>query len=234
MTPVFLKEGISMAIDVTIQSLYALEHTLAKEYLEGFVHPWEALSGIGDLIRALGPTLDPEVYEQTAPQVWVAKSACVAPTATILPPTIVGPGTDIRPGAFIRGCALIGQRVVVGNSTELKNVILFDEVQVPHYNYVGDSILGYRAHLGAGAITSNFKADHSKVSIKAPGGLIWETGRNKVGAMLGDRAEVGCNSVLNPGTVIGRDTIIYPLSSIRGVIPGRHIYKRQDVLVIRK
>lgn len=214
-----------MSIQITIQALYSLEHTQAKPLLEQFTYPWEALAEIGSFVQALGETLSPAEYDQIAPQVWVAKSATVAPTATLKPPCIIGPETEVRPGAFIRGSVLVGTGAVVGNSTELKNVILFDKVQVPHYNYVGDSILGYKAHMGAGSITSNVKSDKTLVVVKGPDGLALETGRKKFGAMLGDCVEVGCNSVLNPGTVIGRESNVYPLSSVRGVIPARHIFK---------
>ncbi len=214
-----------MTTEVTVQGLYSLEHTLAADYLSQFTYPWEALAGISDFVRQLGKTLDPAVYEEIAPEIWVAKSAVVAPTASLNPPCIIGPETEVRPGAFVRGSVLVGAHAVVGNSTELKNVILFDNVQVPHYNYVGDSILGFKAHMGAGSITSNVKADHSLVVVKAPDGSTWETGRKKFGAMLGDFAEIGCNSVLNPGTVICKNSNVYPLSSVRGVVPPKHIFK---------
>lgn len=214
-----------MTRQITVSALYTLEHTLAKPLLERFTYPWEALGEIGAFVAALGPTLDPALYEELAPQVWVAKTATVAPTATLRGPCIIGPDTEVRPGAFLRGNILVGAGAVVGNSTELKNVILFDGVQVPHYNYVGDSILGYKAHMGAGSITSNVKSDKTLVVVKCPDGARLETGRKKFGAMLGDRVEVGCNSVLNPGTVIGPDSNVYPLSPVRGVIPTRHIFK---------
>ncbi|MBQ9165512.1 MAG: UDP-N-acetylglucosamine pyrophosphorylase [Oscillospiraceae bacterium] len=214
-----------MTAEVTIQGLYSLEHTLAKDYLSQFTYPWEALAGIGDFVRELGKSLDPEIYEEVKPEVWVARSASIAPTATLNAPCIIGPNTEVRPGAFLRGNILVGEGAVVGNSTELKNVILFDGVQVPHYNYVGDSILGYKAHMGAGSITSNVKADKTLVIVKAPDGSRWETGRKKFGAMLGDFAEIGCNSVLNPGTVICKNSNVYPLSSVRGVVPPKHIFK---------
>lgn len=220
-----------MSVQITIQALYSLEHTQAKPLLERFTYPWEALAEIGSFVQTLGETLSPAEYDQIAPQVWVAKSATVAPTATLKPPCIIGPETEVRPGAFIRGNVLVGAGAVVGNSTELKNVILFDRVQVPHYNYVGDSILGYKAHMGAGSITSNVKSDKTLVVVKGPDGLAIETGRKKFGAMLGDCVEVGCNSVLNPGTVIGRESNIYPLSSVRGVIPARHIFKAPGTVV---
>ena len=215
---------------LTINDLYDLDHTLAREYLAGFTYPWEALNGIGEMILSLGETLPGEDYEHTAENIWVARDAKVYPTATIIGPCIIGRGTEVRPGAFIRGNALVGDNCVVGNSTELKNVILFDNVQVPHYNYVGDSILGYKAHMGAGSITSNVKSDKALVVIHNQGEEL-PTGRKKVGALLGDRVEVGCNSVLNPGTVVGRDSNIYPLSSVRGVIPAECIYKQSGNIV---
>lgn len=207
----------------TIRELYDLTHSLAGDYLAGFTYPWEALAGIKELILTLGPTLG-EDYSEVQPQVWVHKTATVAPTAFLGAPCIIGPETEVRHCAFIRGSALVGANCVVGNSVELKNVILFDRVQTPHYNYVGDSILGYRSHMGAGSITSNVKSDKTLVVVKS-GDEAVETGRKKVGAMLGDFVEVGCNSVLNPGTVIGRNTNVYPLSSVRGVVPADSIYK---------
>ena len=215
---------------LTVSDLYDLDHTLAKEYLGQFTYPWEALAGIGDLIRTLGASLPSEEFEHTSEDVWIARDATVFPTATILAPCIIGHNTEVRPGAFIRGNALVGDNCVVGNSTELKNVILFDNVQVPHYNYVGDSILGYKAHMGAGSITSNVKSDKALVVIHNQGEDI-PTGRKKVGALIGDRVEVGCGSVLNPGTVVGRDSNIYPLSSVRGVIPAECIYKQGGNIV---
>ncbi len=215
-----------------IEELYSLEHTLAGEYLSGFTYPFEALAGIQDLIRSIGKGLPKEEYEEVSPEVWVHESAKVAPTAYLGAPCIIGKGTEVRHGAFIRGSALVGENCVVGNSVELKNVILFDGVQVPHYNYVGDSILGYKAHMGAGSITSNVKADKSLVVIKDGGGQM-ETKLKKVGAMLGDFVEVGCNSVLNPGTVIGKNSNVYPLSSVRGVIPANSIYKQLNNIVAK-
>ena len=212
----------------TIQELYDLDHTLAKEYLQKFTYPWEALKGIHDLILELGPTL--KDYKEIQPQVWVHPEAVVAPTAYLGAPCIIGPRTEVRHGAFIRGNALVGADCVVGNSVELKNVILFDHVQTPHYNYVGDSILGYYSHMGAGSITSNVKSDKTLVVVKDKEKAI-ETGLKKMGAMLGDHVEVGCNSVLNPGTVIGIDTNIYPLSRVRGVIPAHSIYKDAEHVV---
>ena len=213
---------------VTIASLYDLTHTLAKDYLSAFTYPWEALDGIKELIRTLGAKLSDE-YNEIAPEVWVHNTATVAPTAFLGAPCIIGAKTEVRHGAFIRGSALVGDGCVVGNSVELKNVILFDSVQVPHYNYVGDSILGYKSHMGAGSITSNVKSDKSLVVIHAAKPI--ETGRKKVGAMLGDFVEVGCNSVLNPGTVIGRNSNVYPLSCVRGVIPERSIFKTGGKIV---
>ncbi len=206
-----------------LKELYDLQHTLAKEYLQAFVYPWEALKGIKEAILAIGEGL-PDEYVQVSEQVWVHVSANVAPTAYLGAPCIIGAGTEVRHGAFVRGSALVGENCVVGNSVELKNVILFDNVQVPHYNYVGDSILGYKAHMGAGSITSNVKSDKSLVVVKNGEERI-ETGLKKVGAMLGDFVEVGCNSVLNPGTVIGRNSNVYPLSCVRGVIPANSIFK---------
>lgn len=217
-------------MNLKIKDLYDLSHTKAASYLEGFEYPWEALSGISDMILALGATLSLDEYDHPEETVWIAKDAKVYPNANIYGPCIIGHGTEVRPGAFIRGSALVGDGCVVGNSTELKNVILFDTVQVPHYNYVGDSILGYKSHMGAGSITSNVKSDKSLVVIKN-GDEKLETGRKKVGAMLGDRVEVGCNSVLNPGTVIGRDSNVYPVSCVRGVIPENSIYKTGGKIV---
>ncbi|MBR6113943.1 MAG: UDP-N-acetylglucosamine pyrophosphorylase [Oscillospiraceae bacterium] len=218
---------------LTIRDLYDLDHTLAKDYLASLTYPWEALGGIGELIIAIGATLPAEEYEHTSENIWIARDATVFPTATILAPCIIGHNTEVRPGAFIRGSALVGDNCVVGNSTELKNVILFDNVQVPHYNYVGDSVLGYKAHMGAGSITSNVKSDKKLVVIHNQGEEL-PTGRKKVGALLGDRVEVGCNSVLNPGTVIGRDSNVYPVSCVRGVIPENSIYKTGGVIVSKE
>jgi NDP-sugar pyrophosphorylase family protein len=217
---------------ITTQQLYDLTHTLAKPLLEKTTYPWEALADIGDFILSLGVTLSPEEYDQPQENVWIAKDAVIYPSAYITGPCIIGHGTEVRPSAFIRGNALVGDNCVVGNSTELKNVILFDNVQVPHYNYVGDSILGYKAHMGAGSITSNVKSDKALVVIKDGAEKI-ETGRKKVGAMLGDRVEVGCNSVLNPGTVLGPDASVYPVSCVRGVVPAGHIYKNKDEIIKR-
>jgi UDP-N-acetylglucosamine diphosphorylase / glucose-1-phosphate thymidylyltransferase / UDP-N-acetylgalactosamine diphosphorylase / glucosamine-1-phosphate N-acetyltransferase / galactosamine-1-phosphate N-acetyltransferase len=214
---------------VTIEALYDLEHTQAKDYLSQFIYPWEALKGIKEFILQLGSTLGDE-YIESSPQVWVHRTAVVAPTAYLGSPCIIGPNTEVRHCAFIRGSALVGANCVVGNSVELKNVILFDNVQVPHYNYVGDSILGYKSHMGAGSITSNVKSDKKLVVIKSDSEQI-ATGLKKVGAMLGDFVEVGCNSVLNPGTVIGRGTNIYPTSCVRGVVPAHSIWKTGGVIV---
>ncbi len=213
----------------TVSDLYDCSHSMASAYLQQFTYPWEALSGIKNLIVELGQTLSPEHYTRVSEQVWVHKTAQVAPTAYLGAPCIIGANTEVRHGAFIRGAALVGENCVVGNSVELKNVILFDNVQVPHYNYVGDSILGYRAHMGAGSLTSNVKSDKSLVVIHAEQEI--PTGLKKVGAMLGDFVEVGCNSVLNPGTVIGRNSNIYPLSCVRGVVPQSSIYKAQGNIV---
>ena len=211
---------------ITIHDLYDLNETIAADLFEGLTYPWEALPKIGAFILKLGETLDPEEYEKRGEDVWVAGSAKVAPTAYIHGPAIIGKDAEVRHCAFIRGNALVGEGAVVGNSTELKNVVLFNKVQVPHYNYVGDSILGYKAHMGAGSITSNVKSDKKLVKVHAPEGDI-ETGLKKFGAMVGDNVEVGCGSILNPGTVVGRESNIYPLSSVRGVVPEKSIYKRQ-------
>ena len=216
-----------------IANLYDLNETIAKDYLAGFTSPWEALKGISDFIRKLGPTLDPERYEQRGEDIWVAKSATVAPTACLNGPLIIDEEAEVRHCAFVRGSAIVGRGCVVGNSTELKNVILFNSVQVPHYNYVGDSILGYKSHMGAGSITSNVKSDKTLVVVKDGGEKI-ETGLKKFGAMLGDHVEVGCNSVLNPGTVIGRNSNVYPLSPVRGVIPADSIFKNSSEIVKKK
>ena len=214
-----------------IVEMYDLEHTLAKDYLLQYEYPWQALKGINDMILALGPTLG-EDYVEVSENVWVHKTATVFPSAYLGAPCIIGPNTEVRHCAFIRGSALVGADCVVGNSCELKNVILFDHVQTPHYNYVGDSILGYFSHMGAGSITSNVKSDKKPVVVHNGEESI-ETGMKKFGAMLGDYVEVGCNSVLNPGTVIGRNCNIYPTSCVRGVIPAGSIHKN-DGTVIRK
>lgn len=216
---------------VTIQELYDLEHTQAKSYLSQFTYPWEALKGIKDFIVQLGSTLGDD-YQEVSPQVWVHRTATVAPTAYLGAPCIIGAGTEVRHCAFVRGSALVGENCVVGNSVELKNVILFDNVQTPHYNYVGDSILGYKSHMGAGSVTSNVKSDKTLVVVK-DGKEQMPTGLKKFGAMLGDYVEVGCNSVLNPGTVVGRHTNIYPTSCVRGVVPANHIWKTGGVVVAK-
>ena len=207
-----------------------LDQTIAAQLFEQTTYPWEILPLIKDFVLEVGPTLSVDEYDQVEEDVWIAKSATIAKTATINGPAIIGPDTEVRPGAFIRGNALIGAGCVVGNSTELKNVILFNNVQVPHYNYVGDSILGYKSHMGAGSITSNVKSDKKLVIVKNESEKI-ETGLKKFGSMLGDNVEVGCGSILNPGSVIGRNTNIYPLSSVRGVIKSNSIYKRQGDIV---
>ena len=220
-------------MNLTINDLYDLSHTKAADYLKQFTYPWEALEGIKNLILEIGATLSLDEYDHPEEDVWIAKDAKRYPNNYIAGPCIIGHGTEVRPGAFVRGSALVGDNCVVGNSTELKNVILFDNVQVPHYNYVGDSILGYKAHMGAGSITSNVKSDKKLVVIKNEGELI-ETGRKKVGALVGDRVEVGCNTVLNPGTVIGRDSNVYPVSCVRGVIPENCIYKEAKKIVLKR
>ena len=215
-----------------IKNLYNLEETIAKELLKKYDYPWKVLPEISDFIIELGNKLDEAKYEKVREDVWIAKSAKVAPTAYIHGPAIIGENAEIRHCAFIRGKAIVGEGAVVGNSTELKNVILFNKVQVPHYNYVGDSILGYKSHMGAGSITSNVKSDKKLVIVKNGKEKI-ETGLKKFGAMLGDEVEVGCGSVLNPGTVIGKNTNIYPLSSVRGVVPEKSIYKNKNEIVHR-
>ena len=217
----------------TIHDLYDLDHTLAKDYLSQFTYPWEALKGIKDFIIALGETLDKNEYEEVSEHVWVHKTATVFSSAYLGAPCIIGPRTEVRQCAFIRGSALVGADCVVSNSTELKNVILFDHVQTPHYNYVGDSILGYYSHTGAGAITSNVKSDKKLIVIHNGDEQI-ETGLKKIGAMLGDYVEVGCNSVLNPGTVIGRHSNVYPTSCVRGVVPEGSIWKNDGTVVKKR
>lgn len=216
---------------LTVQDLYDLSHSAAGAYLSGFTYPWEALSGIKQLILSLGEHLGDD-YKEVKPQVWVHKTATVAPTAFLGAPCIIGAGTEVRHCAFVRGSALVGENCVVGNSVELKNVILFDNVQVPHYNYVGDSILGYKSHMGAGSLTSNVKSDKTLVVVKGKDQQI-PTGLKKFGAMLGDFVEVGCNSVLNPGTVIGPHSNIYPTSCVRGVVPANSIWKTGGVVVAK-
>ena len=213
-----------------IENLYNLNETIAKPLLDKLTYPWEALPKISEFIKELGSKLNPEIYELKGEDVWIAKSAKIMPTAYIKGPVIIGENAEIRHCAFIRGNAIVGNNAVVGNSTELKNVILFNNVQVPHYNYVGDAILGYKAHMGAGSITSNVKSDKKLIVVKN-GTQTIETGLKKFSAMIGDNVEVGCGSVLNPGTVIGRNTNIYPLSSVRGVVPADSIYKKQNEVV---
>lgn len=214
------------------KELFDLSHTKAGDYLGGFEYPWQALAGIKELIISLGNALDMTEYELHGENIWIHKTAVAAPTAFIAPPCIIGKNSEIRHCAFIRGSALIGENCVVGNSTELKNVILFDNVQVPHYNYVGDSILGYKSHMGAGSITSNVKSDKTLVAVKN-GSEIIGTGLKKFGAMLGDFVEIGCGSVLNPGSVIGRNTNIYPLSCVRGCVPENSIYKTGGITIAK-
>ena len=216
---------------LTTQELYDLEHSMAGSYLKEFEYPWRALKGIKELILELGPKLG-EAYTEISPTVWVHRTATVAPTAFLGGPCIIGANTEVRHCAFIRGSALVGENCVVGNSVELKNVILFDNVQVPHYNYVGDSILGYKSHMGAGAVTSNVKSDRTLVTVRNGEERI-ETGLKKFGAMLGDFVEVGCNSVLNPGTVVGRNANIYPTSCVRGLVSENSIWKN-DGCIVRK
>ena len=213
-----------------ISKMYNLEETIAKDLFEGLTYPWEALPKISEFIVKLGESLDSSVYERRGENIWVAKSAKVAPTAFLNGPLIIDEEAEIRHCAFVRGNAIVGKGCVVGNSTELKNVVLFNSVQVPHYNYVGDSILGYKSHMGAGSITSNVKSDKTLVVVK-DGKEEIKTGLKKFGAMLGDYVEVGCNSVLNPGSVIGSHTNIYPLSMVRGVVPERSIYKNKNEVV---
>mgnify|MGYP005969535957 CR=1 FL=1 len=220
---------------VTIKELYDLTETAAKPLLESVTYPWEALPKIKDFIIELGNSLDPEEYEKRGENIWIHKSATVFDSAYIAGPCIIGKDTEVRQCAFIRGSALVGDNCVVGNSTELKNVIIFNNVQVPHYNYVGDSILGYKSHMGAGSITSNVKSDKTLVVVKDRfNNESIETGLKKMGAMLGDYVEVGCNSVLNPGTVIGRNSNIYPLSRVRGVVPENSIFKELNDIVEKK
>ena len=217
---------------IRTDQLFTMNHSLAGDYLSTFPYPWQALEGIADLIRRLGPELGAD-YREVVPQVWVHKTATVAPTAYLGAPCIIGAHTEVRHCAFIREAALVGENCVVGNSVELKNVILFDHVEVPHFNYVGDSILGYKAHMGAGSVTSNIKSDQSLVVIRS-GEKAIPTGLLKVGAMLGDHVEVGCNSVLNPGAVIGPGSTIYPLSCVRGVVSANSIWKTGGVVVEKK
>lgn len=216
--------------ELTVKELYTLEETIAREIFDGVTYPWEVLPKIGEFILRLGASLPEEEYDKVGEDVWIAKSAEVFESAYIHGPAIIGKNAQVRQCAFIRGNAIVGEGAVVGNSTELKNVILFNKVQVPHYNYVGDSILGFKAHMGAGSITSNVKSDKKLVVVKTPKGNI-ETGIKKFGAMLGDEVEVGCGTVLNPGSVVGSNTNIYPLSCVRGYVPAGSIYKRQGEVV---
>ena len=218
---------------LTVKENYSLDQTIAKDIFNGVTYPWEVLPKINNFILELGATLSEDEYEKRGENVWVAKSAKVAPTAFINGPAIIGKDAEVRHCAFIRGNAIVGEGAVVGNSTELKNVILFNKVQVPHYNYVGDSVLGYKSHMGAGSITSNVKSDKKLVVVKAGEEKI-ETGMKKFGAMLGDEVEVGCGSVLNPGTVVGNHSNIYPLSSVRGFVPANSIYKKQGEVVTKE
>ena len=223
--------------NITIQDLYDLNETIAAELFDGLTYPWEALPKIGEFIKKLGAALDPEEYDKGGEDVWIAKSANVFPSAYIHGPAIIGKEAEVRHCAFIRGNALVGEGAVVGNSTELKNVVLFNKVQVPHYNYVGDSVLGFKSHMGAGSITSNVKSDKTLVHVKGNvDGQSFDiaTGLKKFGAMLGDNVEVGCNSVLNPGTVIGRFSNIYPVSRVRGYVPGGSIFKDKDNIVAKQ
>ena len=218
---------------LTVKENYSLDQTIAKDIFNGVTYPWEVLPKISSFILELGATLSEDEYEKRGENVWVAKSAKVAPTAFINGPAIIGKDAEVRHCAFIRGNAIVGEGAVVGNSTELKNVILFNKVQVPHYNYVGDSVLGYKSHMGAGSITSNVKSDKKLVVVEAGEEKI-ETGMKKFGAMLGDEVEVGCGSVLNPGTVVGNHSNIYPLSSVRGFVPANSIYKKQGEVVTKE
>lgn len=218
---------------LTIKELYNLEETIAAELFDGAVYPWEVLPKISGFIMELGSSLSEDDYDKKGDDIWIAKSAKVAPTASITGPAIIGKNAEIRHCAFIRGNAIVGEGAVVGNSTELKNVVLFNKVQVPHYNYVGDSVLGYKSHMGAGSITSNVKSDKKLVVIKTADGEI-ETGLKKFGAMLGDEVEVGCGTILNPGSVVGRHTNIYPLSMVRGFVPAGSIYKQKNEVVAKE
>ncbi len=221
-----------METKLTVKDLYDLTHSLAGDRLAAFIYPWEALPHIGAWIMELGSMLDPTLYNHPAPDIWIAKSAEVAPSALIEGPAIIGEGAKIRHCAYVRANALIGAGATVGNSTEIKNAILFDGVQVPHYNYVGDSILGHRAHLGGGALLSNFRSDGGNITVRAQG-RAFPTGMRKVGAFIGDFGEIGAGAVLNPGTVIGRRAIVYPLVAVRGAVPEQHIYKERGNVVPR-
>ena len=216
-----------------IDELLTLSHTLAAPLFEGKRYPWEILPELKEFIRNLGATLSPEEYDEVSPEVWVHKTAKVAPSALIQGPTVIGAGTEVRHCAFIRGSALVGEGCVVGNSTEIKNAVVFDSVQIPHYNYVGDSILGFRSHMGAGVVASNFRSDKGNVNVR-DGNETIKTGLRKLGTILGDGSDVGCNSVLCPGSVVGRDCIIYPLSRVRGYLPERSIFKGDGTVVPRK
>ena len=222
-----------MSESMKIKKLMSLENTIAAKLFDGKEYPWEVLPEIGKFIVELGETLPEEIYEKRGENIWIAKNAKVAPTAALNGPLIIDEEAEVRHCAFVRGNAIVGKNAVIGNSTELKNVVLFDRVQVPHYNYVGDSVLGYKAHMGAGSITSNVKSDKTLVVVKNPEGNI-ETGLKKFGAMLGDCVEVGCNSVLNPGTVVGQNSNIYPTSCVRGFVPANSIYKKQDIIVAKQ
>ncbi len=226
------KEANNMFEQLRISELFDLEHTIAKDIFTGKTYPWEILSELSDFIIALGNTLDESVYEKRGDNIWIAKSASVAPTACLNGPLIICDDAEIRHCAFIRGSAIVGKGAVVGNSTEVKNSLLFDGVQTPHYNYIGDSVLGYKSHTGAGSITSNLKSDKSLITITIDGNKL-ETGRKKIGAILGDCVEVGCNSVLNPGTVVGKNTNIYPLSMVRGYVPADSIRKNSGEIIAK-
>lgn len=219
--------------EITVKEIFSNINPMVASIFENIEYPFEALSKISDFIKALGPTLDPEIYENKGENIWIAKSAKIAPTASITGPCIIGENTEVRQCAFIRGNAFVGNSCVVGNSTELKNVLLIEKVQVPHYNYVGDSILGFGSHMGAGSITSNVKSDKTLVTVKIGDKRI-ETGLKKFGAILGDNVEVGCGSVLNPGTIIGQNSNIYPLSSVRGFVPSGSIFKNANEVVKKR
>ena len=221
-----------MHTQLEIRNLFDLDHTIAAALFDGKTYPWEVLKDIKAFILTLGPTLDAAAFDHPAEDIWIAKDAKVAPSACLNGPLIIDSGAEIRQCAFVRGSAIVGKNAVVGNSCELKNCVLFDNVQVPHFNYVGDSVLGYKSHMGAGSVTSNVKSDKKNIVIHSGSGI--ETGLRKIGAMLGDRVEVGCNSVLNPGTVVGRDSNIYPTSCVRGVVPARSIWKDKDNVVEKK
>lgn len=227
------KQNMAEYNEMTISEMYDLSNTIAAELFKGKTYPWEVLPEIGDFIIKLGEILDPNEYEKKGENVWIAKSAKIAPTASITGPCIIGKDTEVRPSAFIRGKALVGEGCVVGNSSELKNVVLFNKVQVPHFNYVGDSIFGFKSHTGAGAVTSNVKQDKTLVTVNYKGTRV-ETGLKKFGAMLADNVEVGCNAVLNPGTVVGKHTNIYPLSFVRGFVPAESIHKNNGELIHKR